>query len=70
MIVRPLRLFLILIFLSALGFRFAKADDQAALSRGEVAPFLKTHCLDCHGAVQPEAKLDLTSLATGPTSAA
>ena len=47
----------------------------ASLSRGaSIAPgtaaFIETHCASCHGAVDPEARLDLTSLAYEPDNAA
>ena len=45
----------------------SKAADAAengaeleAQFRADVAPFLKTNCLDCHGSEDPAAKLDLS----------
>ena len=47
----------------------AQQSQSVALENGyrmTVLPFLKAHCLDCHGQDEPEAKLDLS----GYTSAA
>ena len=38
----------------------AKDAELEARFQGEVAPFLKTWCLDCHGTETQEAKLDLS----------
>lgn len=38
------------------------ADDSAALANrftGEAVPFLKKHCVECHGATEPKADLSL-----------
>ena len=46
-------------FVKACGCR-RKWSGTGDTVRADVAPFLKTNCLDCHGSEDPAAKLDLS----------
>jgi hypothetical protein len=48
----------------------AAEPNESSLARRfeeSVRPFLRTHCLSCHGAEKPKAKLDLTLYTTADT---
>ncbi|MEO1998298.1 MAG: DUF1587 domain-containing protein, partial [Planctomycetaceae bacterium] len=53
--------------LLAVGAACTAADPTSTLSQQfqhNVAPFLRTYCLSCHGKQRPEAKLDLSGHTT------
>src|SRR5262249_48740325 len=55
-----------------IAFRPAADSAEQPLDRrftDIVQPFLKNYCLDCHGADQPKAKLDLSKFASAATVA-
>ncbi|MFM7072738.1 MAG: DUF1588 domain-containing protein [Planctomycetota bacterium] len=42
--------------------KFANAEESRAAFERSVKPFLAKHCVECHGAKDPEGELDLTTL--------
>ncbi len=49
-------------FASAAELKFTNADESRAEFERSVKPFLSKHCVECHGAKEPEGELDLTTL--------
>lgn len=47
---------------SAAELKFTSADESRAEFKRSVKPFLAKHCVECHGARDPEGELDLTTL--------
>jgi hypothetical protein len=47
---------------SAAELKFTSADESRAEFELSVHPFLVKHCVECHGAKDPEGELDLTTL--------
>jgi mono/diheme cytochrome c family protein len=58
----PRSLVVLLILLAGPSVVAAEPDESSLERRFEetVRPFLRTHCLSCHGAEKPKAKLDLS----------
>jgi len=47
---------------SAAELKFINADESRVEFERSVQPFLAKHCVECHGAKDPEGELDLTTL--------
>jgi hypothetical protein len=47
---------------SAAELKFTNADESRVEFERSVKPFLAKHCVECHGAKDPEGELDLTTL--------
>jgi mono/diheme cytochrome c family protein len=47
---------------SAAELKFTNADESRVEFERSVQPFLAKHCVECHGAKDPEGELDLTTL--------
>ena len=46
----------------AAELKFTNADESRVEFERSVKPFLAKHCIECHGAKEPEGELDLTTL--------